>query len=159
MGVNFSQGLQFSIATDGKIVVLDNQSDVQTIIDNSNVNALNLAATIVARSIDPKIDFTLKTNDDGSVTVNAADKKYSKVLQAFFDENPAIVKNFQRSEALSGIEDARKFLSLSPSDMRTRLQLESMAAWWDTSGNSNTSTFGTYSSGIFSRISGINLSV
>ena len=158
-GVDFSQGFKFSIDTSGRIVVLNDQNGVQSIIDNSNITALNLAAVISAQNIDPNINFTLKSNDDGSVTVNAADKKYTKVLQAFFDENPEIVKNFQRSEALSGIEDARKFLSLSPSEMRTRLQLESMVAWWDTSGSSNNSSFGTYTGGIFSLINGVNLSV
>lgn len=158
-GVDLSQGLNFSIDTNGKMVVLNDQGNVQSIIDNSNITALNLAGAILAQSINPNIDFTLKSNDDGSVTVNAADKKYSKVLQAFFDENPAIVKNYQRSEALSGIEDARKFLALSPSDMRTRLQLESMAAWWDTSGSSSNNSFGTYIGGSFARINGVNLSV
>lgn len=158
-GADLSQGLNFTLSNEGKITVLGERDDVQKILDEKNITAASLAAKICAQSIDPNLDFSLKTLEDDSLSVNCANSSFTKVLEAFFDENPSIVKDFQRSEALAGIEDAREFLAISPSEMRTRLQLESMVAWWDSSNYSSNSSFGTYSSGTYSRLNGINVSV
>ena len=158
-GINLQAGFRFMLTEDGLLKIDGTNAEAEALLNGKEIRAASLAAKITAQKIDPNIDFSLQTNDNDSVTVNCADKSYTSVLQAFFDENPAIVKDFQRSEALSGIEDARKFVALSPRDIRTRVQLASMAAWWDNSSQASSSSFGTYSSGIYSRLSGINLSV
>ena len=158
-GLNVNSDFSFALSNTGQILPLSDQETSLQVINSQNIKALDLATSILAQKINPDIDFSLQTEDDNSVTVNTSDKKFTNVLQAFFDENPEIVKDFQRSQALAAIDDARKSLQLSPSEMKTRLQLESMMSWWDTSQNSNTSTFGTYTSGTFAQLSGINLSV
>ena len=158
-GVDLNEGFSFSLDAKGTIRALGDSAAWQSTLDAAHVTFPTLAQQIASEQIDPKIGFSLKTEDE-VVKVNCGDPKYTEILQAFFDENPSIVADYKRTEALSGIEDVRKFMRLSPSDMRTRLQLESMAAWWDNSGQSQaTSSFGTYNGGIFSRLNGINLSV
>lgn len=109
-----------------------------------------------SQGVDSDIDFTLQVNDDGSVTVQSSHEDSSKI-QAFFDANPDVVKTYRQIEALSGIDAARASMQFSPSTIRKRLQIESMAAWWAASGNS--SYFGSYSSGKLSLMAGLNLSI
>lgn len=112
-----------------------------------------------ALGIDPNISFTLQVNDDGTVTVAGASSDRDK-LQKFFDANPDLVTTYRQIEVLSGVDDARAALKVSPSTARKRIQMESIAAWWFSSGNGNTSSyFGNYSSGSLSMMNGLNVSV
>ena len=79
-------------------------------------------------------------------------------IQQFFNDNPKLVKQYQQIEALSGLDDARKAMQVSPSEMRKRIQVESMAAWWSGSGSAS-SYFGSYSEGNMSVLAGLNRSV
>ncbi|MDR1776909.1 MAG: hypothetical protein LBR31_03655 [Desulfovibrio sp.] len=103
------------------------------------------------------LKFTLQANDDGTLTV-AGDCGDLEKIQNFFDNNPELVKKFQQIEALNGIDAAREALSLSPSEMRRRIEIESLSAWWAGLEESS-STFGTYSDQGLSLLSGINLTV
>ena len=79
-------------------------------------------------------------------------------VQQFFDDNPDLIKKYRQIETLSGIDDARKAMQVSPTAMRKRIQIESMAAWWADSGSAS-SYFGNYSGGNLSLLSGLNLNV
>lgn len=59
---------------------------------------------------------------------------------------------------MSGIDDARKAMQIAPNEMRKRIQIESMAAWWAGS-NDASSYFGNYANGNLSMLSGLNLNV
>ena len=102
--------------------------------------------------------FTLKANENGSISVESSDAATKAAVQKFFDNNPALVKKFGQIQALSGLDDARKSLQVSPSDLRKRIEVESMAAWWAGSGSTSNS-FGNYSDGSLSMLNGLNLSV
>jgi hypothetical protein len=102
--------------------------------------------------------FTLKVNADGGVTIESADPAVKAAVQRFFDGNPELVKKFRQIEALSGLDDARKAMQISPSEMRRRIEIESLASWWAGTGNGNAS-FGSYSNDGLSILSGLNLSV
>ncbi len=159
-GLSLDSGISFSLDGQGNVTGLGESANYQDILASQKQSFANLSSHLATAHVDTNIDFSLKVNADDSVSVNCADSKYTKVLQAFFNENSEIVSDYQRSEALSQIEQARKFMSLSPKDARTRLQLESMAAWWDTQQTSSSpSSFGLYNNGSFSRLSGLNLSV
>ena len=154
------KGLNFSLASDGSITTLGESASQQSVLDSQHVTAAKLVSRLTSQRVDPNIGFSLQCNDDDSLSVNCSDSQYASVLQAFFEENSSLVADYQRSEALSKIEDARKYMRLSPSDMRTRLQLESLASWWDSSGESSSqSSFGMYSGGLFTQCNGINLNV
>ena len=117
---------------------------IQAVLDNSKLGStLNTGMKSLAVSSDAK--FTLKANENGSVTVESSDAATKAAVQKFFDNNPALVKKFGQIQALSGLDDARKSLQVSPSDLRKRIEVESMAAWWSDSGSSS-----LYGSPIFS---------
>jgi hypothetical protein len=159
-----SSGTQVSMTVDssGKLIASSstdsaNKAAIQAVLDNSKLGStLNTGMNSLAVSSDAK--FTLKTNNDGSVTVESSDAATKAAVQKFFDNNPALVKKFGQIQALSGLDDARKSLQVSPSDLRKRIEVESMAAWWSGSGNA-TNSFGSYSSGSLSMLSGLNMSV
>ena len=113
---------------------------------------------LAALSIDLNAEFTIKINDDGSVTIGGTHPDIAKI-QKVFDNNAALVKTYSQIEALSGLDQARAAMNISPSAMRKSLQMESLAvAWW--SGSMSNSYFGTYSgqNGL-SLLSGLNISV
>ncbi|MDO5483496.1 MAG: hypothetical protein Q4F27_01175 [Desulfovibrionaceae bacterium] len=109
------------------------------------------------QGLDPNTRFAIQINDDGSATVQSDHADCAKI-QAFFDANPDLIKNYRQIEALAGIDDARKAMQLSPATVRKRLQIESMAAWWAGSGSAS-SYFGNYSNSGLSLLNGLNLSV
>lgn len=130
--------------------------DIQAILDKSSLGA-SLSKGLGSLGISPDVQFTLQTNANGSVTVISDSPDQAKI-QKFFDDNPALVKQYQQIEALSGLDDARKAMQASPTEMRKRIQVESMAAWWSGSGNAS-SYFGNYSNGNMSVLAGLNLNI
>ena len=101
------------------------------------------------------LQFTLQTNDDGTVSV-AGDSR-DKDIQNFFDNNPELLTKYRQIEALNGIDAARKALEIAPGELRKRIQIENMAAWWAGSGSA-TSSFGAYAGGL-SLLDGVDLTV
>ncbi|WP_165077217.1 MULTISPECIES: hypothetical protein [unclassified Desulfovibrio] len=132
-------------------------NDIQSVLDQNSAAGKKLASGLDSLGIDPNINFSIQIGDDGSLTVVSDHPDRDKV-QRFFDENPELVKKYRQIETLSGIDDARKAMQLAPSDMRKRIQIESMASWWADSGSAS-SYFGAYSGGNLSVLSGLNLSV
>ena len=161
-GISSSTAVSMTVDSSGKLTAASStdsasKAAIQAVLDNSKLGStLNTGMSSLAVSSDAK--FTLKSNDNGSVTVESSDAATKAAVQKFFDNNPALVKKFGQIQALSGLDDARKSLQVSPSDLRKRIEVESMAAWWAGSG-STSSSFGNYSDGSLSMLSGLNLSV
>lgn len=146
--------------TEGSVQITVNNSDlndIQAVLDENGDTGKKLAAGLDGLGVDPDINFSIQIGDDGSLTVVSDHPDRDKV-QRFFDENPDIVKKYRQIETLAGIDDARRAMQLAPSEMRKRIQIESMASWWADSGSAN-SYFGAYSGGDLSLLSGLNLSV
>lgn len=131
-------------------------TDAQAALSSSSLGS-TISSGLNSLRIDPNVKFTLQVNTNGTVTVisDSADKAK---IQQFFDSNPSLVKQYKQVEALSGLDDARKAMQVSPSEMRKRIQVESMAAWWSGSGNAS-SYFGNYSNGKMDLLAGLNLNV
>ena len=161
-GISGSTAVSMTVDSSGKLTAAsstasDSKATIQAVLDKSKLGStLNTGMKSLAVSSDAK--FTLKANDNGSVTVESSDAATKAAVQKFFDSNPALVKKFGQIQALSGLDDARKSLQVSPSDLRKRIEVESMAAWWSGSGSTSNS-FGNYSNGSLSMLSGLNLSV
>lgn len=148
------------LGPDGNVQINVNNStlnDIQAVLDKNNDMGKKLATGLDALRVDPNINFSIQIDEDGAFTV-VSDHPDREKVQRFFNENPELVKKYRQIETLSGIDDARKAMQLAPSDMRKRIQIESLAAWWADSGNAN-SYFGAYSGGNVSMFSGLNLSV
>lgn len=148
-----------SLGATGNVQVTVNNkelTDAQAVLNNSTLGS-TLSSGLKSLGVDANVKFTLQVNTDGSVTVisDSADKAK---IQKFFDSNPSLVKQYKQVEALSGLDDARKAMKVSPSEMRKRIQVESMAAWWSGSGNAS-SYFGNYSDGNMDILAGLNRSV
>ncbi len=151
-------------ATGKLIAANDNSMDAETLTSIQNA----LDGTALGKSMYDGLNrlavaadaaFTLKVDDiTGDMTVESADSSVKAAMQLFFDNNPELVKKFRQIEALSSLDDARKAIQISPSDMRKRIEIESLASWWSDTGNSNTS-FGNYKNSSLSILSGLNLNV
>lgn len=161
-GISGSTAVSMTVDSSGKLTAASNtdsanKATIQAVLDNSKLGStLNTGMKSLAVSSDAK--FTLKANEDGSISVESSDAATKAAVQKFFDNNPALVKKFGQIQALSGLDDARKSLQVSPSDLRKRIEVESMAAWWAGSGSTSNS-FGNYSNGSLSMLNGLNLSV
>ena len=161
-GISGSTAVSMTVDSSGKLTAASNtdsanKATIQAVLDNSKLGStLNTGMKSLAVSSDAK--FTLKANEDGSISVESSDAATKAAVQKFFDSNPALVKKFGQIQALSGLDDARKSLQVSPSDLRKRIEVESMAAWWAGSGSTSNS-FGNYSDGSLSMLNGLNLSV
>ena len=132
-------------------------NDIKAVLDKQGEAGKKLHDGLDSLGVDPNIKFSIQVNDDGSVTVISDHADRDKVQQ-FFDDNPDLIKKYRQIETLSGIDDARKAMQVSPTAMRKRIQIESMAAWWADSGSAS-SYFGNYSGGNLSLLSGLNLNV
>lgn len=155
-----TSAVSLRLGAEGNVqITVDNGelNDIQAVLDKNGDAGKKLATGLDGLGVDPNINFTIKIGDDGSLTVVSDHPDRDKV-QRFFDENPDLVKKYLQIETLSGIDDARKAMQLAPSEMRKRIQIESMASWWADSGSAS-SYFGTYSDGNLSLLSGLNLSV
>ena len=89
---------------------------------------------LLALGVDKDIEFRLASDGQGGVSVvsNHADK--AKV-EKYFKDNPDMVAKFNDIQALTGLDQARKAQQISPAALRTRIQMESMALWFDSTSN------------------------
>lgn len=83
--------------------------------------------------VDKDVQFRLVTDDSTGVKVitDSADKAK---IEKYFKDNPSMVKDFQKIQAMSNLDKARKASGTSMHDLRTRLQMEAMSAWWNEDG-------------------------
>ena len=107
--------------------------------------------------VDSTISFRLTVDDKGKIKVAGDHPDIAKV-QKFFDDNPELAKQYQQIQALADLDAARKAMSISPNEMRKRIELEAMTAWWGNSGNA-TSSIGDFSGGNVSVMAGLNTRV
>ena len=80
--------------------------------------------------VDPNIAFQLKENDAGGLTVSSDSPDKDKV-QKYFDDNPEMVDKYKEIQILANLEAARKQMNINPAELKKRLQIENMSAWWD----------------------------
>lgn len=132
-------------------------NEAQAGLDNATETGKKLIQGLDNLGIDKNINFSIQIDENGVFKV-ISDHPDAAKMQKFFDDNPELVKKYRQIETLAGIDDARKAMQISPAAMRKRVQVESMAAWWSTSGSAN-SYFGQYSNSNLSLISGLNLNI
>ena len=106
--------------------------------------------------VDPNIVFQLKENEKGGLTVSSDHPDKDKV-QKYFDDHPALIKQYQEIQVLANLEAARNWTDINPAELKKRLQIENMSAWWDA--ESGASSIMSVSSGGTSWFSGVNATV
>ena len=103
--------------------------------------------------VDPKIALHLKENDKGGLTVSSAHPDNDKI-QKYFDEHPELVEKYKEIQILANLEAARKRMDINPAELKKRLQIENMSAWWSAEGD--TGSIMNVSSGGTTWFSGVN---
>ena len=83
--------------------------------------------------VDPGISFQLKENEKGGLTVSANHPDRDKI-QKYFDDHPALVKQYKEIQTLANLEAARSRMDINPAELKKRLQIENMSAWWSAEG-------------------------
>lgn len=131
--------------------------DIQAGFDGAADTGAKMRDGLANLAIDKSISFSIQIADDGSLKI-ISDHPDAAKLQKFFDSNPELVKKYKQIETLAGIDDARKAMQISPSAMRSRIQIESMSSWWFDSGSAS-SYFGNYNNNSLSLLSGLNMKV
>jgi hypothetical protein len=85
--------------------------------------------------VDESVNFRLITGKDGKVQVQCAtDDK--KIIEKYLEDNPKVIEEFKKIQALANVEEARKAAGYDPRAIRNRIQVESLVAWFDDTGNS-----------------------
>ena len=106
--------------------------------------------------VDPKIVFQLKENEKGGLTVSSDHPDKDKV-QKYFDDNPELIKKYREIQMLANLEAARSRMEINPAELKKRLQIENMSAWWNAEGGGN--PIMSNSAGGTSWFSGVNVTV
>lgn len=132
-------------------------NDIQDGLNKAEDIGKKIYSALDNLGIDPDINFSIQVDENGALKI-ISDHPDREKIQRFFEDNPELVKKYRQIETLAGIDDARKAMQISPSAMRKRIQIESMASWWADSG-STSSYFGSFNSGSLSLMTGLNLKV
>lgn len=157
MGLEYGD-VHLVMGTDGAVtaenVVTEDIKKLQQYFNENLSHGKNILEKMNNSGIDPDINFQLTMDEDGNLVVISDHPDKDKV-QKFFDEHPELAKKYEQIQALANLDSARKAMQISPSAMRKRIQVESLASWWDTSGNS-TSSIGDFMGGDLAFYNGLN---
>lgn len=157
MGLEYGD-VHLAMGTDGAVtaenVVTEDIQKLQQYFNENLSHGKNILEKMNNSGIDPDINFQLTMDEDGNLVVISDHPDKDKV-QKFFDEHPELAKKYEQIQALANLDSARKAMQISPSAMRKRIQVESLASWWDTSGNS-TSSIGDFMGGDLAFYNGLN---
>ena len=86
--------------------------------------------------VDPKITFQLKENNQGGLTVSSSSPDKDKVQQ-YFDDHPEMTEKYEEIQTLANLEAARNQMNINPAELKKRLQIENMSAWWSAEDGAN----------------------
>lgn len=104
--------------------------------------------------VDENVEFKVVSDGNGGVKIITNSQDKSKI-EAFFAENPNLVKKFAQIESLTNVEAARKSQHIDVSAVRQRIQVESMTAWFAGTGQSVNSIL-NFSNAETSLLAGLN---
>ena len=105
--------------------------------------------------LDENAKFQLVSGEEGGIKV-IADSPEKEKIEKFFEDNPDLVKQFEKIQALNNVEESRKQQKIDVNAVRQRVQIESMMAWYSGSGGGGISSIMDFSGGQTSFLSGIN---
>lgn len=109
----------------------------------------------LTKSDDVKFQLTFDKKGKPVVVSNHPDKD---LIQSYFDTNPDSVKKFQQLDSITNVDQARKAQKVDVSEIRKRIQLESMSTWFASTGGS-TSSIMDFTGGNSALMNGLNKKV
>ena len=110
-----------------------------------------LRQELLEAGVDKDVSFRLVSGSDGTGVQVVTDSPDKEKIEQYFKYNPEMVEEFEKIQALNKMEETRKSQRLDVKSIKSRLQMESMTAWF-----SDTSSFMAFSAQGASYYSGIN---
>lgn len=120
MGLSSSDRVTFS-------TLMDHKADLETKFSE------NVRADLLKLGIDPSVDFRLVSGTDGTGVKVVSNHPDKAKIEKYFADNKNRVAEFEQIQGLANIENTRKSQSIDKDSLRSRLQLESMSAWFSDS--------------------------
>lgn len=99
-------------------------------------------------------NFQLVSGENGGIKV-ISDHPDKEKIEKFFKDNPDLVKQFEKIQALNNVEESRKHQNIDVNAMRKRIQIESMTAWYANTGM-GTNAIMNFTGGETAFLNGIN---
>lgn len=115
-----------------------------------------IASGLESLGVDKNVSFRLALDDNGKIQV-VSDAPDRNTIQKLFDDNPELTNQYKQIQALADLDAARKASQINPTEIRKRIQIENMAAWWQEEDNAS-SGLGVFD-GNYAAIAGINTRV
>lgn len=106
---------------------------------------------LLAAGVDPDVSFRLVSGSDGTGVQVITDSPDKEKIEQYFKDNPDMVKEFEKVQALNKMEETRKSQHIDVKSIKSRLQMEAMTTWF-----SDTSSFMAFSAQGAAYYSGIN---
>lgn len=158
-GLNGDASFNLSVKN-GTISVTSADSKVKSALegyfkDNPDAADNYKAVDAMTKTSDVKFQLTFDKKGKPLVVSNHPDKD---LIQNYFDNNPDVVKKFQQLDSVNNVDQARKAQNMRPSDIRKRIQMESLSTWFVGTGMS-TSSIMDFSGGSTALMSGLNMKV
>lgn len=129
--------------------IISYREQLQTEFDTKVKEGLNEAG------LNKNTKFQLVSGEEGEIKV-IADSPEKEKIEKFFKNNPDLVKQFEKIQALNNVEESRKQQKIDINAVRERIQIESMMAWYSGSGEGGINSIMDFSGGQTSFFSGIN---
>lgn len=144
----------------GKISVTSSDAKVKSALEayfKDNPDAAKNFKDVDAMTKSDDVKFQLTFGKDGKPVVvsNHPDRD---VIQNYFDSNPSIVKKFQQLDSVNNVDQARKAQNIKPSEIRKRIQMESLSTWFVGTGAASSSIM-DFTGGSSSLMNGLNMTV
>lgn len=141
----------------GQVVVTSSDSKVKAALDEyfkDNPDAAKEFKAVDKMTDTNAVKFQLTFSKDGKPVVvsNHPDKA---LIQSYFDTNPDVTKQFKQMDSLNTVDQARKAQDFKPSDIRKRIQMESLSTWFANTGM-GTSSIMDFNGGTTSLLNGLN---
>lgn len=158
-GLNSKAGFNLSVKN-GKISVTSSDAKVKAAIETyfkDNTEAADNYKAVDAMTKSDDVKFQLTFGKDGKPVVVSSHPDRD-LIQNYFDNNPDIVKKFQQLDSVNTVDQARKAQNLSPTEIRKRIQMESLSTWFVGTGMS-TSSIMDFSGGSTALMNGLNMKV
>lgn len=83
--------------------------------------------------VDENVNFRLTSGSGGSGVEVVTDSEDRAVIEKYFKDNPDMVKQFEKLISLNKMEETRKSQNIDVKAIRSRIQMESMTAWYSDS--------------------------
>lgn len=129
-----SGSFSLKMTASGAVAVVADDPATKTAVENFLADHPDLAEEF--RNIKGLGDFQLVWDRNGEMQVIAEDKNTKALVEQYLKDNPDMLERYAKINSLTNMEEARKEQNIDVNALRTRIQIESMTAWFMNTGRS-----------------------